>query len=325
MSLHRRAVMGQLGLCALSASLAPIRSAFADTTEYVYDTQGRLVLVKFDDGSSVQYSYDDGGNRTQVVRSATTPTDTFTATIQITGTTPVNLRTLANAAGYNGAKHAVVTYQLGAAVTLTGATGAPDGGIAVDGGDWPYTLYAISLALQVSGKIRGGGGKGGAGAVPGDGAAGGIGGDAVYCRAPMSITVNSGGEIKSGGGGGGGGGGRFYADDPSFDYAGGGGGGGFPNGAGGLKGHNFDGGPGAADGSPGTVSGGGAGGAGETGGGGAGRQGGGAGAAGIAGNNGSGAGDVKTPGAGGAAGYAIRKNGFVVSVTNNGTITGTVG
>jgi hypothetical protein len=196
--------------------------------------------------------------------------------------------------------------------------------VAIDTGDWPITLYQVTLALQISGRVYGGGGRGGTGASPGDGTAGGVGGDAIYCRLPMSITVNAGGEVKAGGGGGGGGGGRFNAIEPEFDRVGGGGGGGFPNGPGGSKGSPVLDGVStpAANGSSGTTSGGGAGGAGESSGGGAGRPGGGAGAAGTAGLPGSGAGAVKTPGAGGGAGFAIRKNGFSVAVVNNGTIVG---
>ncbi|MBL8546153.1 MAG: RHS repeat protein [Hyphomonadaceae bacterium] len=325
MQRNRRSALVHLAASGLAFGLAP--KAFADTTQYRYDAQGRLVLVIFQDGSSVAYAYDAAGNRTQVVRSATTPADTFTATVQIPGGAGVNLRTLANTAGYAADKHANVTFQLASNLTVTGAAGSPNGGVAIDSGDWPITLYQVTLALEISGKAYGGGGAGGTGAVLGDGTAGGTGGDAIYCRLPMSVIVNSGGEVRSGGGGGGGGGGRTRTLDPAFDRVGGGGGGGFPNGAGGAKGaavlDGVD--TPAANGSAGTTSGGGAGGAGEASGGGAGRPGGGAGAAGTAGTPGSGAGTTKTSGAGGAAGYAVRKNGFTVPVTNNGTITGTQG
>jgi YD repeat-containing protein len=331
MTLSRRAAIAQLSAAtALGGALLAPSKAFAETTQYKYDSLGRLVLVIFDDGSSVTYAYDSAGNRTQVVRSATTPSDTFTQTIQITGTSPVNLRTLANTAGYAGDRNANVTFQVGSGVIITGpggaSAGAPNGTLALDSGDWPITLYAVTVALEISGKVYGGGGRGGKGAVPAVGAVGGVGGDAIYCRLPMSITVNSGGEVKSGGGGGGGGGGR-YGTDPDFDRVGGGGGGGFPNGTGGEKGTPlFDGGSGSAtDGAAGTTGGGGAGGAGESVGGGAGGSGGGAGTAGSAGINGSGTGISLVRGLGGAAGYAVRKNGYTVTVTNNGTISGTVG
>lgn len=264
-----------------------------------------------------------GGQTTKQATITVNPGAGFNQTIQITGAGPVNLRTLADAAGYNGAQNATVIFQLAAGVTITGAV---NGGIAIDTGTWPTGTYAINLTLQISGKAYGGGGTGGKGAVFGNGAAGGTGGDALYCRLPITMVVNAGGEVKAGGGGGGGGGGRINAAS-EFDRVGGGGGGGFPNGLGGAMGSpTIDGdSTGAANGAVGSSSGGGAGGAGETGGGGAGGAGGGAAAAGAGGVAGSGSGTVKTPGAGGAAGYAVRKNGNTVTVTNNGTIVGTQG
>lgn len=243
----------------------------------------------------------------------------FSATIAVTGSSPVNLRTLANTAGYNGAMNASVIFQVGSGVTITGAAGAPSGGIAIDSGTWPTGTYSITVALQVSGSVLGGGGAGGAGGGIGDGEQGGLGGDAVYCRLPMSVTVNSGGAIKSGGGGGGGGG--AYDISPPFPdpetRGGGGGGGGAPNGPAGAGGMGSI--VGGLSGSAGTTGGGGAGAA-SSGGAGAGGNGGNYGTTGAAGGDGS-----YTRGNGNVAGYAIRKNGNTVPVTNNGTITGTQG
>lgn len=47
--------------------LACAPSAFAGTTSYTYDEQGRLVLVQYPNGSTVSYTYDNAGNRTQIV------------------------------------------------------------------------------------------------------------------------------------------------------------------------------------------------------------------------------------------------------------------
>jgi hypothetical protein len=44
----------------------------------------------------------------------------------------------------------------------------------------------------------------------------------------------------------------------------------------------------------------------------------------ASGTGGVGTWTISPTGGGGAAGYAIRKNGFTVNVTNNGTIAGTV-
>ena len=255
----------------------------------------------------------------------------FTATIPITGSGSVDLRALANAAGYDGARNANVTFTLASGVTLMGAAGAPNGGVAIDTGTWPTGSYSITLALQISGKVYGGGGRGGRGAQPGAATTSGSGGDAINCQTPISITVNSGGEVKGGGGGGGGGGGWFN-NVTEFDASGGGGGGGFPNGTAGAAGTSVYG-SGAQAGSAGTTSGGGAGGAGDGaisahsgGAGGAGGNAAALGSNGFAGSGSTGSGWLlRANSSGGNSGYAIRKNGNTVPVTNNGTITGTQG
>lgn len=245
-----------------------------------------------------------------IIKPVTVVVTGFNQNIAITGTGAVNLRTLADNAGYNGAQHAHITFTLASGVTITGGGGSlgDAGGFAIDTGTWPTSTYTIALVLQISGTVLGGGGSGGAG----NSGAGAAGGDAIYCRLPLPITVNSGGVVRAGGGGGGGG---KQSSSPLFRFGGGGGGGGAPNGDGGEggSGNNADG----SSGSAGTTGGGGAGGAA----GGAGATAGGAGGAfataGTAGASGG--------GSSGAAGYAIRKNGNTVSVTNSGTITGTVG
>lgn len=312
MSASRRGFLKKLLVTASSIAVAGVGAAHAQSANYTYDPLGRLTRVVNADGSIVEYNYDAAGNRTSVVRSGGPPAP-FIATIAVPSGGGVNLRTLADAAGYNGAKNATVTFQLTSNATVTGAAGAPGGGIAIDSGTWPTVNYTISLTLQVSGKVYGGGAAGGSG----NGGVGGGGGDAIHCRLPMSITVNSGGEVKAGGGGGGAGGrGRINQSGEIFFYGGGGGGGGAPNGPGGTGGGGDNG--NGATGSPGTVAGGGAGGANA--GGGDGSAGGAFATAGLAGQS-----AFQAGGAGGAAGFAIRKNGNTVPVTNNGVITGTQG
>jgi YD repeat-containing protein len=277
-----------------------------------------------------------GGQTT--LQTTVTVTSGFAQTIQITGSSPVNLRTLANNAGYNGAQDATITFQLGAGVTISGAGGGADanGGHAIDTGTWPSGAHTIALTLQVSGKVYGGGGGGGTGAGSGAASPGRNGGDALYAQENLTIVVNAGGEIKAGGGGGGGGSCwvRTIGGEPT-SYNGGGGGGGFPNGSGAPEGGgDVDvSGPGA-NGTTSAGGGGGTGGASTPGGpnriNGAGGAGGGAAAAGAQGGNvsGSGGSGTWTPnnfGAGGQPGYAIRKNGKTVTVTNNGTIAGAQG
>ncbi len=306
--LHRRKALCGFASVGIASLFVP--PAFAtDTTQYWYDPQGRVIRVQFQDGSTVVYSYDAADNRTQVARTSSPTSNIFTATIAITGSAPVNLRTLANTAGYDGTKDANITFTLASGVVIAGGGGSEGdpGGPGIDVGVWPITQYYVGLALQISGTVYGGGGGGGSGNWGDNGSAG---GDAINCGAPMAITVNSGGILKAGGGGGGTG---AQSPPPVGRFGGGGGGGGAPNGTGGtgglgnpVTGHT---------GANGTTSGGGAGGA----------PGGSGATAGGSGGTFATPGDSGGGGFGGDAGYAIRKNGFAVSVTNNGTITGTVG
>src|SRR5689334_4260114 len=60
----------------------------------------------------------------------------FNQTIQVTGTGPINLRTLANNAGYNGAQNATITFQVASGVTISGSAGSTStgGGRGIDTG-----------------------------------------------------------------------------------------------------------------------------------------------------------------------------------------------
>jgi hypothetical protein len=225
-----------------------------------------------------------------------TPPSGFSATINLSSGAAVNLRTVADAAGYTGASDATVVFNVPSGVGIQGLSS----GIGIDTGIWPIGTYTISLTLNVlsGGAVDGGGGDGGSSA-----GAGMQGGDGILCQVPITINVNSGAAVRSGGGGGGGRGITSFGKT-----GGGGGGGGSPNGNGGAGGVGSI--TTGTDGSPGSTSGGGTGGS----------PGGGAG--GGYGTNGMAASDGT---AGGQAGYAIRKNGNTVSVTNSGTIVGTVG
>lgn len=241
-----------------------------------------------------------------VATAQATVTPVFTKTIDITGSGPVNLRTLANADGYTGIG-ANITFEVESGTTITGTAGTADGagGIAIDTGTWPASGVTLALVIKNGGKVRGGGGgggNGGLGGLPyGAGTVGGAGGDAIYCRTPMTVTINSGGELRGGGGGGHGGSGSNNGDPfEPVDYGGGGGGGGKPNGAGGYG--NY----GASNGTAGTATTVGAGGSSPNASGGA--------------NGGDWA--TQGSGAGGVGGYAVRKNGHSVSVANNGTMSG---
>lgn len=319
MGISRRDLLWRAAPLVLVA--ASTRPALADTVTYQYDALGRVIQVTYSGGVTVLYTYDAAGNRTEVVRTDGT---TFTGTLAVTGTGPVNLRTLANQNGYSGITNATITFQVGSGVTLKGlASSGGAGGWGIDTGTWPSGTKTISLTLQVSGNVYGGGGAGGVGSDD-HLYSGTAGGDAITCHENISITVNSGGSVKGGGGGGAGGGGWIVNSGGEWQpyKQGGGGGRGFPNGPGG---------DGVNNGTGGTTSGGGTGGAssGGTRASGAGGAGGGAATAGASGAVSTGTVnanfDKTSPGGAGAAGYAIRKNGKTVTVTNNGTIVGTQG
>lgn len=257
----------------------------------------------------------------------------FNATINLSSGAAVNLRTVADANGYTGLSDATVTFKVPNGVICRGLSGA---GYGIDTGVWP-SGYAIALTLIIEsgGIVDGGGGEGGTGGSVADGGAGGNGGDAIYLRVNMSggITIDSGGTVRGGSGGGGGGGGRAWdvlvGGETQYRTSGGsGGGGGFPNGAGGSGGTgDFATG---ANGNAGTTTAGGTGGGGGTGLVGAGGNGGGvaaaSGTAGSAPTSTTGTSYINySGGAAGVAGYAVRKNGFTATVTNNGTMTGTAG
>jgi hypothetical protein len=236
-----------------------------------------------------------------------TPDSAPTSTINLVTTTGrVNLRSLANAAGYRGKANANYTFVVPNGVTITGLSTEghvrkkhESGSIAIDTGEWPVNEYAIVLVVTVQsgGVVRGGGGNGGDGGRSGRSGGRGLdGGDAIYCRANMTVNINAGGKVEAGGGGGPGGVSDTTGWPISSHRDAGGGGGGFPNGAGGQGGGS------GADGMPGTVAGGGLGGA-------------------PGGANGGNA--AVSVANGGTAGYAVRKNGNTVTVNNSGTMTGT--
>ena len=241
------------------------------------------------------------------VASASTPLGIGRRPMQVTiassGTTPLSLRTLAEAQGYTGEYPLALTVEVPSNIVLgSNAAGVP----ALSTG---FFFAGTSLLLINKGQIYGFGGLGGRGGqVPsGAGQAGGTGSTAIY--ATHSLTVSNSGTIGGGGGGGGGGGATATQGG-----GGGGGGGGYVPGSGGLAGSAsaF---PGITAPNPFAGGGGGAGGSGA-GAGGVGAQ---TGQAGLAGTSATGAG-----GAAGAAGYSLQSAGGGVVITKllAGTIYG---
>lgn len=190
-----------------------------------------------------------------------------------------------------------------------------------------------TVKLINNGSIYGRGGNGGAGGggaqtSPASGLPGGAGGDAISLSFDITIE-NATGEIFGGGGGGGGGGsGSFVGKGGAGSgYGGGGGGGGQgqDGGAAGAGGNNTD--SDGAAGVAGSVSAAGTGGNGASSYGGDGRAGGAWATPGTAGQNGNRNGSSwgANGGAAGAAGYAIRKNGFIVTWVSGNNSTNVKG
>lgn len=152
----------------------------------------------------------------------------FAFTISTSYTTTQDLRTLALAAGWDGAAPVAATVASGVVIRGTPGNG-PDG----PGGAGTPALtisgsFPAGLGLINNGTIVGGGGGGGWGNRGGNGQPGGAGGNGINISVAVSITNNN---IIGGGGGGGGGGGSFGSG--GIVYIPGSGGGGAPFGAGG--------------------------------------------------------------------------------------------
>jgi len=223
-------------------------------------------------------------------------------TITLSTGVSANLRQLANANGYRGEANVIYHFIVPSGATIVGA---PGGGTGIDTGLWPS---GADLTLEIDGSVLGGGGNGGRGGVgTTNGESGTIGGDAITCQAPMSITVGATGALKGGGGGGGGAGASMSG------LAGGGGGGGAPNGLGGPTG-----GTNAAPGLAGALAGGGHGSAGAEG------------TPGGAGGNYAAIGGIGTAGAtrsalGSTGGAAIGYNRGLCRLTGKGQVVGYAG
>ena len=234
--------------------------------------------------------------------------------------------------------------QAGSPTSIVNLTVIVNAGVTLKGGS---ALQALDLTgfptgttydIQVSGKIKGRGGRGGSSGIAESDPSGGIcgsssrngqaGGHAILGDAAITLTVNAGGEVR--GGSGGGGAGRGQGDTNSSASGGGGGGGrGLDGGAKGTAGSS-SGSPGA-DGAAGSDSAGGTGGSGGSQGdsvAGPGGQGGNTWAvAGTAGGAGSGPTSGSCPGTAGnagAAGKAVSLSAGSTTLVNNGTVDGVV-
>jgi len=223
-----------------------------------------------------------------------------------TNTSDVNILTLAAAAGYdNAVAGQEITMTINAGVTVSGSSSHA----VRTGALHQHTTLIINNNGNINGYTGAAGSAGGLGAAGGVGS---VGGDAIYIDTDTggtgTLTVNnaSGAYIQSGGGGGGGGGGAGRANECVYDG----------KSIWSCGGVTYTGSAGAAG------SGGGFGAAGSTG------------ASGSYGGGHYGGGScpagcviiaVGAGAAGGAAGYAMRKNLRTVTLNDSGTTTGTVG
>lgn len=236
--------------------------------------------------------------------------------------------------------------QAGSPTSITNLTVIVNAGVTVKGGSAAQAMdltgfpTGTTFDIQVSGKIKGRGGRGGSsgiaeydvvGLCAASSATGQAGGHAIAGDQAISLTVNAGGEVRGGSGGGGAGGGN--ASGALGRAASGGGGGGGRGQDGGSKGTaGSSNGQAGSDGIAGSDSAGGAGGIGGvhssiTGGnGGAGGE-----PWAVAGVNGVSAGGVgdgpscpRARGLGGAAGKAVSLSSGTTTVVDNGTIDGVV-
>ena len=177
----------------------------------------------------------------------------FAFTIATSYGTTQDLRTLALAAGWDGAAPVVATIASG--VTIRGAAGAGGGGgasvvpygannVAGNAGAAGLIVtgyFPAGVSLINNGVIYGGGGGGGAGGSTGGGGVGGAGGAAIVTTVPLSITNNY---VIGGGGGGGGGYSAWGAGGIVRSGGGGGGGAGYGQYGSGGNWEGIDGGPG---------------------------------------------------------------------------------
>ena len=225
----------------------------------------------------------------------------------------INLRTKLDAANFNNDVESTIIYNLDAGVTVGSNTTATAPA-------WQTgTISSIhTLTLNISGVVYGMGGEGapagdvcvGTGSCPAP-VNGGTGGDALFFARNGTVNVLATGIVKSGGGGGGKGGTGYYLASDDEDDA-------CQDGNYGGRGQGFTTISAAVSGGPALYGD-------ENSTGGAGGNGGAFGSTGQNGNIAPSYTSYCTPGSGGAAGYAVKKDGNTVTVNNSGVVTGTVG
>jgi len=218
----------------------------------------------------------------------------------------VNLRTLLNAKGFNNNIPTTITYTVAAGATITSSSG---NGTSVPAWQTGDIASIHTLNIEIFGAIKGFGGAGGPTMTgSGTGSVGSEGGTAMNFECDATLIVSSGASVLAGGGGGGSGGSAQDIKDNTASANGGAGGlgAGTASAASGVAGQTD------TDGDATAQSG-------------SGGDGGAHGQDGNAGQDGQQGTGRENGFAGGSKGYALKKNSNTISLTNNGTVTGTQG
>jgi len=156
-----RALKRTAAPAALLAALALAGSPEA-ATQYIYDSQGRLIAVVYDNGERITYNYDDAGNRETVVTTATAgnlPPTANTSPVTLTvdegdGPEPVS-SPLTKFTDPNGGVLEIAAATQGGhgAVAFTASTLTYDVGAGVSGPSQDGFVYSVRDPLGAYGTV----------------------------------------------------------------------------------------------------------------------------------------------------------------------------
>lgn len=128
-------------LCATLAAVCVMAMPATAATQYTYDSQGRLILVVYDNGDRIAYEYDDAGNRKEV------RTNTGTNLPPVANTSPVTITVTEGGAEKSvGTPLAKFTDPNGGTKFVAGATDGARGTVA-----WTTSTVKYTVRPGVSG------------------------------------------------------------------------------------------------------------------------------------------------------------------------------